>query len=230
MLVSVIIPVLDEHAVLASSLDQLAGLAGTFEVLVADGGSRDGTLGVARFHPLRPRVLTSPPAPTGRGAQLNAAAAEASGDLLLFLHADTRLPAEAYAALAAAHADPLIVGGNFALAFDGLDGLSGALGSLYVGLRRLGIYYGDSAVFVRPEVFAALGGFRDVSIMDDYDFVRRLERAGKTVCLPGPALTSARRWRRDGATRTVATWAVIQALFLAGVPADRLARLYSRAR
>jgi rSAM/selenodomain-associated transferase 2 len=230
MLVSVIVPVLDEDAVLASTLDDLANLAGTFEVLVADGGSRDGTLALARAHPLRPRILTRGSGPTCRGAQLNEAAAEASGDLLLFLHADTRLPAEAHAALASAHADPAIVGGNFTLAFDGRDGLSGVLGRLYAGLRRLGIYYGDSGVFVRPEVFAALGGFRDLPIMDDYDFVRRLERAGKTVCLPGPAVTSDRRWRRDGAARTVATWTAIQLLYMGGVAPARLARLYNPAR
>ena len=96
--------------------------------------------------------------------------------------------------------------------------------------RRLGIYYGDSAVWVRRGTFEALGGYRDLAIMDDYDFVRRLERRGRTVCLPGPAVTSARRWQRIGLGRTIASWVVIRWLYLAGVSPQRLSALYRTVR
>ncbi len=229
-LVSVLMPVLDEVEELPAALDALADLAGRLEVVVVDGGSRDGTVAAARGHELRPLVLTSPPLPRGRAAQLNEAARGASGDLLLVLHVDTRLPETAYSSLAAAHSDAGVAGGNFALRFDGGGGFSRFMDGLSRGLRRHGIYYGDSAVFVRPQIFRALGGFRPLAIMDDYDFARRLERSGRTVCLPGPAVTSSRRWRRHGIARTLGLWLLIQGLYMAGVPASRLARLYGTAR
>jgi rSAM/selenodomain-associated transferase 2 len=221
---SVLVPVLDEARVLPGLLDHLDGLAGDWEVIVADGGSRDETVAVAAP---RARVIA---APRGRAAQMNAAAAAAGGDVLVFLHADSRLPPGAAAAIAAALEDPRTVGGNFALRFDGDDRFARVLGAWYGWQRRLGIYYGDSTLWVRREAFDALGGFRSLAIMEDYDFVRRLERHGVTVCLPGPALTSGRRWRALGVPRTVATWVLIRWAFLAGVPADRLARLYRAVR
>ena len=226
-LVSVIIPTLDEVVALPGTLDHLAALPGRFEVMVCDGGSSDGTIEAAARHPLRPRLV---PEAGGRARQLNAGAAEAGGELLVFLHADTRLPVDAYASLTEALSDFEIVGGNFALRFDGGDRFSRLLGAVYALQRRLGVYYGDSAVWVRASTFAALDGYRPLAIMDDYDFVRRLERFGRTACLPGPAVTSARRWQRLGLARTVASWVVIRWLYLAGVPARRLAGLYRRAR
>jgi rSAM/selenodomain-associated transferase 2 len=229
-LVSVLVPTLDEESTVVAALDRLAALPGRYEVLVVDGGSQDSTVELARGHSGAARVLTSPPLPVGRGAQLNTAAREAGGDVLLFLHADTVLPSNAYSSIVAALADEHLVGGNFALAFDGDDRFALLLGGLSRVLRRLGVYYGDSAVFVRPSVFDAMGGFRALAVMDDYDFVRRLERLGRTACLPGPAITSGRRWRRLGASRTVASWTLIQAGFVLRVPPRRLAKLYRSAR
>jgi rSAM/selenodomain-associated transferase 2 len=222
-LVSVVVPTLGEAAALPGLLDHLATLQGRFEVIVADGGSRDGTPEAAARHPLAPRVLH---VAGGRARQMNAGAAEARGGLLVFLHADTRLPATAYRSLTASTAD----GGNFAIRFDGGDAFSRVLGAWYRVQRRLGVYYGDSAIWLRREAFVALGGFRALPIMDDYDLARRLERGFRTACLPGPAITSARRWRALGVPRTVLSWVVIRWLFLAGVSPDRLARLYRRAR
>lgn len=221
-LVSILIPTLDEERELPALLDHLAALYGHWELIVADGGSRDATREIAREHPARPRVVEQP---GGRAAQLNAAARVASGDLLLFLHADSRLPRDAYASLAEASRQPRIAGGNFALRFG--DGrFERALGAVYRLQRRHGFYYGDSSIWVRRSVFDALGGYREVAIMDDYDFVRRLERGGATRCLPGPATTSPRRWRAVGITRTVLAWFAIRWLFIAGVRPDRLVRLY----
>ena len=225
-LVSVIVPVLNEAGVLPGTLDHLASLPGRIEVIVADGGSTDGTIAAAEGHGLGPRIVAA----RGRAHQLNAGAAEAAGEMLVFLHADTRLPDSAYASLTGALARFEVLGGNFALRFDGGDRFSRVLGAVYAVQRRLGVYYGDSALWVRASAFDALGGFRPLPIMDDYDFVRRVERRGRTVCLPGPAVTSARRWQRAGLARTVASWVVIRWLYLAGVPAGWLARLYPPVR
>lgn len=221
-LVSVVVPVLDEAAALPGLLDHLHELSGRFEVVVADGGSRDGTAALAAAHPLEPVVVE---APRGRAAQMNAGAAAARGELLVFLHADTRLPETAYRSLAASPAH----GGNFAISFDGGDCFSRVLGAWYALQRRLGVYYGDSAIWLRRAVFDDLGGFGPLPIMEDYDLSRRLEKSFRTACLPGPAVTSARRWRALGVPRTVFTWVVIRWLFVAGVPPARLAGLYRRA-
>ena len=220
-LVSVIVPALDEQAELPALLDHLDALDGEWEVLVADGGSGDRTVEIARGRGAQ--VVTEG---FHRAAQLNAAARRARGELLLFLHADSRLPADAHRSLAASDA----AGGNFALRFDGHDRLSRVLTRAYALQRRFGFYYGDSTIWLRPATFAALGGYRDLPIMDDYDLVRRLERGFETECLPEPALTSPRRWRAMGVPRTLLTWWVIRLLFVAGVPAQRLARFYKRIR
>jgi glycosyltransferase involved in cell wall biosynthesis len=132
-LVSVVVPVLDEAAALPALLDHLAGLAGRFEVIVADGGSQDGTTAIAEAGGVR---LVH--APRGRAAQQNAGARAATGDVVVFLHADTRLPADAHARLHDALEDPAVVGGNFALRFDGDDRFSRVLGAWYAVQRRLG--------------------------------------------------------------------------------------------
>ena len=226
-LVSILIPTLNEERELPRLLDHLAALHGRWEVIVADGGSRDRTLQIARAHPARPRVVEHA---GGRAAQLNAAARAAAGDVLLFLHADSRLPRDAYASLAGAWRANAVQGGNFALRFEGDGRFERALAAVYRLQRRHGFYYGDSSIWVRRQAFDALGGYREIAIMDDYDFVRRLERSGATRCLPGPATTSPRRWRSAGMARTVLAWFVIRWLYVAGVAPQRLARLYRAVR
>ncbi|HUY59402.1 MAG TPA: TIGR04283 family arsenosugar biosynthesis glycosyltransferase [Solirubrobacteraceae bacterium] len=227
VVVSIVVPVLEEEAIIVRLLDHLAELPGRWEVIVVDGGSSDLTRTLAAAHHTRPVLLDDP---RGRANQINTGAAEAHGDVLLFLHADTRLPNDAHASVSGALTDPRVIGGNFALRFDGGDRFSRVLGAWYALQRHTGVYYGDSAIWLRAPEFERLGGFRPLAIMEDYDLVRRLERAGRTVCLPGPALTSSRRWQRHGLTRTIASWVAIRWLYLAGVSPERLARLYPRIR
>ena len=224
--VSVVVPVYDEEAELPDLLDDLASRPGDFEVVVVDGGSTDATRRIAQDHPLGVRLVDSR---QGRAHQLNAGAGLAQGAVLLFLHADTRLPGDAIPQVMAA-VERGVDGGNFDLVFDGRDRFSRVNERVRRFERRHGIYYGDSAIFCRREVFTALGGYRPLSIMEDYDFARRLERTHHTTCLPVPVVTSARRWRERGVVRTIAVWSTIRWLYLAGVPADRLARLYRHVR
>lgn len=225
--VSVIVPCLDEADQLPGLLDHLATLRGDAEVVVVDGGSEDDSVAIARDHPLAPRVVESM---TGRAYQLNTGAGVASGEVFCFLHADTRLPVDAWRQLADALADPEIAGGDFRLRFDGDDWFCRLLVAVRRVERWFGVYYGDSAIFCRRWVFDVLGGYAAMPIMEDYEFVRRLERRFTTTYLPGPVVTSARRWKALGLVRTVWSWLVIHGLYLAGVSPERLARRYPHAR
>lgn len=224
-LVSVIVPTYDEETALPGTLDRMAALPGRWEILLADGGSRDRTAAIAAERGVR--VIA---AGGGRAAQVNAAARASRGEILLFLHADSRLPLGAYDALCAALRDRSLIGGNFVLRFDGNDRFAFFLTFLYRLHRRFRRYYGDSSIWLRRETFDEIGGFRPVPFMDDYDLVRRLEAAGQTACLPGPAFTSPRRWRELGLVRTILSWMVLRLLFRLGVRPEAVGALYRRAR
>jgi rSAM/selenodomain-associated transferase 2 len=218
-----VVPALNEEATLRVNLP--AALALADDLVVSDGGSTDATLAVAVA--LGARAVSGA---AGRGGQLNRGAAAVAGDVLVFLHADTRLPPEAGAAIRAAVAGGA-AGGAFRLAFD-RDGLALRAGARLVNLRSrwLGIALGDQVQFSTRAAFAALGGFRDWPILEDLDFIRRLGRVGPTVLLPGPAVTAARRFTRHGALATVARNWLIWLLYALGVPPARLARLYRHVR
>jgi rSAM/selenodomain-associated transferase 2 len=226
-MISVVVPTLDEAARLPGLLDELARETEAHEVVVADGGSRDGTIEIARRRGAR--VVVAEP---GRGQQLRAGAAAASGEILLFLHADSRFPRGGLARLRAAlDATPRLVGGNFRLVFDGGDGFSRWLTGFYAWIRRHGLYYGDSGIFVRRAAYDAAGGIRPIAVLEDYAFVRRLERLGPTCCIEEPPLvTSARRFAGRRAPAIVAGWLVVHALYHLGVPPRRLAELYDSTR
>jgi rSAM/selenodomain-associated transferase 2 len=217
---SVVIPALDEAAILADTLGALPpGLA---EVIVADGGSRDATRDIARAHGCR--VVESAP---GRGTQMNAGAAAAGGDVLLFLHADTRLPEGAVEAVAAALDDPAVVGGAFRLGIDSDDGfLRLVAGAANLRSRLTGVCYGDQALFARRAAFEAVRGFPPYPVMEDVAFVRALRRRGRVVLLAGRVRTSARRWERENPLYTTLRNTVLVSLFRLGVAPERLARWY----
>lgn len=221
---SVVIPALDEAAILGDTLAALP--PGVTEVIVADGGSRDATRAIARAHGAG--VVEATP---GRGLQMNAGAGAARGSVLLFLHADTRLPEGAAEAIAAALADPAVVGGAFRLGIDSPDGfLRLVAGAANLRARLTGVAYGDQAVFVRREAFEALGGFPPIPIMEDVAFGRRLKRRGRVVLLRARVATSARRWERENPLYTTLRNTVLVSLFLLGVAPKRLARRYRPVR
>lgn len=225
--ISIIIPALNEARRLPRLIAQLRTQRIEAEIVLVDGGSTDGTPATARS--LGVRTIRSTP---GRGQQLAAGAAVAAGDILLFLHADSHLPSNALRRVLDTLGDgPEIVGGNFRLLFDGDDGFSRWLNGFYRWIRSHGIYYGDSAVFVRRTVYDAIGGIRPIALMEDYDFNRRMERYGRTCCIDEPPLvTSSRRFRGRHPVVIVYGWLKIHLLFYLGVSPDRLAQLYDSAR
>jgi len=221
--VSVIIPTLDEAASLPLLMARLHQEPELAEIIVADGDSSDGTTAIAER--LGARVVMCP---RGRGQQLRAGAAAASGDVLLFLHADCVFPAGGLAAIAAALAqNPAAPGGNFTLVFDGESPFARWLTGFYASIRRFGLYYGDSGIFVRRSVYRAMGGIKPIALMEDYEFAGRLERAGPTLRIDNPALvTSSRKFAGRRAPAIVAGWLVIHLLYALGVSPAHLARLY----
>jgi rSAM/selenodomain-associated transferase 2 len=224
MKISAIIPAWNEVLTIAEAVDNARAVAD--EIIVADGGSPDGT--AERAAAAGARVVR---APKGRGQQLRAGAACASGDVLLFLHADVRLDPRARDAIECALSDVDVIGGNFYVRFEHAS-FAARVFTLANHWRRerLRIYYGDSAIFVRAATYSALGGFRALPIFEDYEFVRRLEGAGRTVYLRDViAIASARRFI-DAPLRTLGVWTALQVLFSLGVSAERLARFYADAR
>lgn len=195
---SIVIPALDEAAIIASTVRRTRAL-GAGEIIVVDGGSRDGTAGLAER--AGARVLPSPP---GRARQQNAGAAGARGDALLFLHADTALPENAIPRVEALLADPSVALGAFRLGFDRDDrGLRFLVFGADLRMRLFNLPYGDQALFLRREVFEALEGFRDVPVMEDLCLVRRAKRLGRVVVAPERVRTSPRAYDRDGLLRNM---------------------------
>ncbi len=221
--ITVVVPALDEAVRIGALVEALRSAAGV-EVIVADGGSVDGTPMAAAAAGARVAACTR-----GRALQMNAGAAAATGAILLFLHADTRLPVGWTAAVRALLRQPGIAGGCFSFATDSTSATMRLVESVanWRG-RLLGIVFGDQAIFMRREQFESLGGFPDVPLMEDYELVRGLRRCGKLVVLPQRAVTSARRWEARGPWRNSLKNAAITLAYLAGVSPERLSRWYSR--
>ena len=221
--VSVIIPTLDEATRLPPLIAALRREPGLAEIIVADGGSADETATVAAE--LGARVVQTAP---GRGRQLRAGAAAASGEILLFLHADSVFPWGGLAAIAALlDRNPATPGGNFRVVFDGDSGFARWLTGFYAWLRHFALYYGDSGIFVRRAVYDAIGGVAPLPLMEDYDFVRRLERAGPTARIDDPPLvTSSRKFAGRHPVAIFWGWSVVHILYWLGVAPERLARIY----
>lgn len=216
MRLTVVIPTLNEAARLPTLLAGLPNL----DIVVADGGSTDATCAIALQHGAK--VIQTP---RGRGLQLRAGAQAAAGDVLWFVHADTRVPPGAATAIAAALAQPTVGAGNFSLRFEGDSRGARWLTWLYPRLRRLGLCYGDSGIFVRRVVYEQAGGFAPHPLFEDLDLVRRLRRLTRFVHLPLELVTSARRFE-SGFGRQFAQWCVLQLLFWLRVPPALLARWY----
>ena len=220
--ISVIIPVLNEAGEVGEQLPHWRELRrGGAELVVVDGGSTDATVAL-----IEQGGFAMLPAPRGRAHQMNAGAAAATGELLIFLHADTRLPAGALDLVRQALAGPRCWG-RFDVELEG-GGWRLRLVARLMNLRsRLsGIATGDQAIFVRRETFKAVGGFPDQPLMEDIELSARLRRRAAPVCLTAKVRTSSRRWRRQGICRTILLMWGLRLAYACGVPSDALARFY----
>ncbi len=220
-MISVIVPAQNEEKLLPACLESIVCHQADLEVIVVDGGSTDRTVQIARRYTDKVIVLDKADLP----AQLNAGAAQAKGEIFLFLHADCRLAPGCLDRLPSI--PPRVVGGAFTMQLDG-DRLHYRLLSLggNIYCRLTGTYFGDRGMFVRAPVFYKLGGFASMPIMADVDFSRRLKRAGKSTMLKGPVISSSRKFDREGSLRNL--YLIIYALvaFRFGVNPDEIKEKY----
>ncbi len=219
---SIIVPALNEVAGIVATLQALAPLrARGAEVIVVDGGSHDRTAAVARPH--CDRLLA---APRGRAAQMNAGAGAARGEVLLFLHADTRLPDDADRHVLDALAASGRAWGRFDVRITGTHPLLPLVAAMMNLRSRLtGIATGDQAIFVMRTAFAVIGFYPDIPLMEDIVLSRRLKRLSRPLCLRSRALTSGRRWEKHGVMRTILMmWRLRLAFFLGAEPAALASR------
>jgi rSAM/selenodomain-associated transferase 2 len=221
--VTVLIPALNEADRIAAIVRRAAEALPGQEIIVIDAGSVDGTAAIAADGATVRRSTAS------RGASLNEAALASRGDVLLFLHADTLLPADAGDEIARLLADPRVVGGAFRLVFDDRSMMSRANG-VWVNARSLAfnVFLGDQALFVRKDVFVRAGGFRDWNLMEDLEILGRLRRFGRLRMTRSAVVTSARRHVRHGWFRTTGTVWLMTWLYFFGVPNRILAGIYRR--
>ena len=221
-IISIIIPTLNEAGGIAAVLARLQSLRPGAEIVVTDGGSEDGTADLAR--PLADRVLE---APRGRARQMNAGAAAAQGDVLLFLHADTVLPEDAPIAIRTALEVSGRQWGRFDATIAGGDALLAVVSLMMNARSRMsGIATGDQAMFVTREAFETVGGFPDIPLLEDVALSKRLKRLSPPACLRQRVVTSARRWERDGVLRTIVLMWRLRFAYAMGVDPVRLARRY----
>lgn len=220
--ISIIMPTLNEEAIIRAALEHLTRSFPGSEVIVVDGGSTDGTARIARAYA---RVLLSPP---GRSRQMNAGACVAAGDILWFVHADSFVDPRSQDAIKQVMTDCRIAGGGLTLAFDAPHWDLRILATLSnLRARTLGWIFGDQSLFVRRSVFEALGGFPDMALMEDLELSRRLRRHGRLVVLSAVSRTSARRFRAGGILRVLGRMQWLRLQYLLGVSPDRLLAQYT---
>jgi rSAM/selenodomain-associated transferase 2 len=220
--ISVVIPTLDEADRVVGAIESAS--APGVEVVIADGGSRDATRACAAS--AGARVIGSS---VGRARQLEAGVRETDGEVVLFLHADTRLPPGWDTSIRNRLADAGIVGGAFRFRFDDRSlGLRLVEAGVRVRVALFGLPYGDQALFVRRSTLEEIGGVPQAPIMEDLDLVKALKRCGRITTLPLAATTSARRYRRGGVARTVLRHQLAVAGWSMGCDRDRIADWYRR--
>lgn len=221
--ISIVVPMLNEALELPATLAALrAGLDAGCELILVDGGSSDGSVAIARAEGFSPIT-----APRGRARQMNAGAAGSRAEVLLFLHADTRLPDDAVALIEHALVSGRHRWGRFDVRIAGRPRMLRVIARLMNLRSRLtGIATGDQAIFVTRAAFAAVGGFPDQPLMEDIELSRRLLELSRPACLRTPVVTSGRRWEQRGLWRTMLLMWRLRWAYWRGVSAAELATYY----
>ena len=221
--ISVIIPAYNEERALPATLDRLLRQPGECEIILVDGGSSDRTRDIAKAEP-RIRQLS---APKGRASQMNAGARVASGEWLLFLHADTQLPPNFRELIVTTLKHPQVVAGAFELAIDGRE-RSLRWVEILVKLRShlLSLPYGDQGIFISKQAFLTSGGFANIPIMEDFEFIQRLKQQGHIAIAPGTVTTSGRRWQKLGVWQTTLINQLVIAGYYLGISPRKLRDFY----
>ncbi|MEE9488445.1 MAG: TIGR04283 family arsenosugar biosynthesis glycosyltransferase [Candidatus Brocadiales bacterium] len=222
-LVSVIIPTLDEQDSIAATLKAVKDQDESLEIIVVDGGSRDGTCDIAGGYAT---VISSRRC---RAVQMNTGARHASGGILLFLHGDTTLPQGALPKIREALRAPGVVAGSFSLRFDTPHRFLRSI-TFFTRFSWWWARYGDQGLFLRREAFEALGGFKEIPIMEDVDIIWRLKRRGRLYIIQDQLVTSARRYMRNGVFRQHALNFFLVVAYHLGVSPERLKQWYDDAR
>jgi len=223
--ISIIIPAINEADNISKTIESI-GPGNKKEVIVVDGGSNDDTVGIAKS--LGARVITSAPP---RARQMNRGAAQATGDVLVFLHADTRLPEKFEDFIYNSFKQSKMVAGAFELRIDSpMPGLGLIEHLANWRSRFLKMPYGDQAIFLSSKLFHYLGGFPDIPIMEDFELVRRLQKQGKIVTLPVPVFTSPRRWQNFGILKTTLINQLVIAAYVMGIAPEVISRWYGRSK
>jgi rSAM/selenodomain-associated transferase 2 len=219
--ISIIIPTLNEAGNIKEAITS-SQLSNNTEIIVVDGGSKDETLLIAKS--LGVKVIISPP---GRANQMNIGAMAATGEILLFLHADTRLPTNFDEMIRTTLAKPGIVAGAFALQ---INAPNWGLRLVEFGVKwRSHLWqmpYGDQAIFLTQEVFQKVGNFPQIPIMEDFALMRKLKSIGKIYLLPTPVITSPRRWLKKGILQTTILNQIIILAYLLGISPNRIRNWY----
>ena len=223
MKISVIIPTLNEDSHIGKTLQSVIKQEGDYEVCVVDGGSTDNTVAIAKRYAC---VINSK---RGRAIQMNAGANVCKGDILLFLHADTLLPDNGFREVRKRMRDETVAGGSFYITFDADNFILKAVSFITRFNFRL-FHFGDQSIFVRRDVFQALNGYKEMPIMEDYNFYKRLREQGKVILIRMPVISSARRFIKKGVIRQLLINKFVVLAYWAGVDIQTIKRFYDDKR
>ena len=223
MKISVIVPTLNEESHIEKTLQSVMKQEGDYELYVVDGGSTDNTVTIAKKYAC---VISSK---RGRAIQMNAGAKLCKGDILLFLHADTLLPDNGFREIRKRTRDETVAGGSFYIAFDAENFILRGVSFITRFNFRL-FHFGDQGIFVRRDVFQKLHGYKEIPLMEDYDFYKRLREQGKVILIRMPVISSARRFIKKGVIRQLLINKFVVLAYWAGVDIQTIKRFYDDMR
>jgi rSAM/selenodomain-associated transferase 2 len=223
--ISIIIPVFNEAKIIQTTLLKLIKNSVNVEIIVVDGGSNDRTVEIVKE--LKIKLISSQR--SGRANQMNLGASVANGDVLLFLHADTNLPANYQEIIKEILSQPKVVAGAFELKIDD-EQKSLRLVEIMVNWRSrfFSLPYGDQAIFLNKSIFQELGGFANLPIMEDFELIQRLKHLGKIKIASAAVITSSRRWQKLGVFKTTLINQLIIISYYLGIPPTKLRQLYNK--